>query len=277
VVGNSASGLDISDQISKVSKVPVIVSEKPTIVTATTNPALIYKPQIAEFRPEGRTVLFSNGDIESDIDHVVFCTGYFYSFPFLRSLSPPVVTDGASALNLYQHMLYAPDPSISFLGIPQRVVPFPFVEAQMAYLARVWAGRLPFPSEAELRDWERAMKQAQEEGQRNIHVLKFPKDLDYINMMHAKSITADRREGLAHAGMGRPSPYWDEEKAWIRAKMAFIKDASRKLGDARHTILDLKQLGFDFEAEKRRDALQEKLEDGPSLGQTKVPASVAIA
>jgi cation diffusion facilitator CzcD-associated flavoprotein CzcO len=283
VVGNSASGLDISSQICEVSQQPVIVSERSTVTVESTNKALAYKPEIAEFIPGGRKVRFSDGVVESDVDHIVFCTGYFYSFPFLQGLSPPVVTDGASALNLYQHCVYAPDPSLVFLGIPQRIVPFPVAEGQSAFVARLWAGRLGLPTEAELKDWELHMEQLRQEGQAgNIHSLKFPKDRNYINMLYDLSMTAEKRAELTNDGVGKIPPYWDEEKAWIRARFPLIKVASRALGEERHKIRELKQLGFDYEAEKEKEKVQTKLEDingsanPPGHHEISAPPSVVV-
>jgi cation diffusion facilitator CzcD-associated flavoprotein CzcO len=131
VVGNSASGVDLSAQISTVSQLPVLVCEKDaTVAVKEEKPWARMVPEIVEFLPEERSVRFNNGEVERDVDAVVFCTGYFYSFPFLRNLSSPVTTDGSCARHLYEHMLYVDDPTLAFVGIPQRVVPFPVSEAQ---------------------------------------------------------------------------------------------------------------------------------------------------
>ena len=96
VVGNSASGLDISTQVSHVSSGPVLVSEKvvpvPTDTDLRENKERL--PEIVQFKVEDRSVVFANGRIEKAVDHIIFCTGYQYSFPFLRALDPPVVTTG---------------------------------------------------------------------------------------------------------------------------------------------------------------------------------------
>ncbi|KAI8197444.1 Thiol-specific monooxygenase [Colletotrichum sp. SAR 10_65] len=260
VVGNSASGIDLSAQISTVCKLPIIVSEKTTPNTPAEDRSSWAKmvPEILEFIPEGRKVRLANGDVESDVDGVVFCTGYFYSFPFLRDLSPPVVTDGAYARNLYEHLLYIDDPTLAFAGIPQRIVPFPVAEGQAAFVARAWADRLPLPSTAEMREWEAKMLKDKGES-KMLHNLAFPKDLDYINMLHARSLEAAKREGLENDGVGKIPPFWDDEKRWTRERFPLIKIASRKLGEKRHEVTTLEQLGFDYKAWKAGLSEEEKL------------------
>ncbi|KAJ5015199.1 Thiol-specific monooxygenase [Colletotrichum sp. SAR 10_99] len=251
VVGNSASGIDLSAQISTVCRLPIIVSEKTTPNTPAEDRSSWAKmvPEILEFIPEGRKVRLANGEVESDVDGVVFCTGYFYSFPFLRDLSPPVVTDGAYARNLYEHLLYIDDPTLAFAGIPQRIVPFPVAEGQAALVARAWADRLALPSTAEMREWEAKMLKDKGES-KMLHNLAFPKDLDYINMLYARSLEAVKREGLENDGVGKIPPFWDDEKRWTRERFPLIKIASRKLGEKRHEVTTLEQLGFDYKAWK---------------------------
>lgn len=245
----------MSAQIAGVCRTPIIVSEKEKpAVTATATAAEERSwakavPEISEFLPEQRAVKFSNGDIETDIDAVVFCTGYFYSYPFLQSLSPPVTTDGSYARHLYEHVVYTEDPTLAFLGIPQRVVPFPVSEAQAAYVARIWADRLPLPSHTEMLDWEAGVLAEKGEG-RQVHNLAFPRDAEYINRLHDASMAAKRVARLDNEGVGKVPPYWGADKAWVRERFPLIKLASRALGERRHEVRTLEELGFDYRAWK---------------------------
>ncbi|KAI1343700.1 putative flavin dependent monooxygenase [Xylariaceae sp. FL0016] len=273
VVGNSASGIDISAQIATVSQTPLFISEKtPQPPTTTTTTAAEDKartrlvPQITEFLPGPRAVRFADGTLEPDIDAVVFCTGYFYSFPFLQPSpsSPVTVTvtvpapDGSHARRLYQHLLYLDDPTLAFLGIPQRVVPFPLAEAQACYLARLWSDRLPLPPRSEMQAWwDAATLRPQQKGapthggggDKSLHNLAFPRDVAYINHLHDLSLAARPVPGLLdHGGAGKPPPYWGPEKAWARERFPLIKIASRALGEERHRVKTLEELGFDYGA-----------------------------
>lgn len=254
IVGNSASGIDLSAQISAVSQLPVLVCEKDASVKATEEkPWARMVPEIAEFLPEDRAVRFSNGETEGDVDAVIFCTGYFYSFPYLRNLSVPITTDGSCARHLYEHMLYVEDPTLAFIGIPQRVVPFPISEAQSAYIARAWANRLSLPSRADMIAWE-AARLAEKGDTRALHNLAFPDDVKYINRLHDASVAAEKVAGLDNDGAGRIPPYWGADKSWTRERFPLIKAASRALGERRHEVRTLEELGFDFQAWKLKES-----------------------
>lgn len=263
VVGNSASGIDLSIQISSVASLPVFISEKEKLsagnVIQEDKPWAANVPEIVEFLPEERAVRFSNGRIEKDIDSVVFCTGYHYSFPFLRHLEPSIVVpDGSHAAHLWEHILYAADPTLAFLSIPQRIVPFPVSEAQSGLIARIWADRLPTPSRSEMEGWIEELRREKGEN-KTIHNLASPKDINYINRLYDRSMEAKRVPGLENDGVGKIPPYWDAEKAWTRERFPAIKLAVRALGEGRHEVRTLKELRFDYKEWKRTTEAAEKL------------------
>lgn len=207
--------------------------------------------QVTQLLPATRSVRFSSGHVEDGVDAIVFCTGYHYAFPFLGSLAPPVAAaDGSYADHLWEHLLYAPDPSLAFLTIPKRIVPFPFAEAQMAVVARAWAGRLDVPTRADMDAWVRRRAEARAPGAR--HTLGYPEDVDYINRLHALSARArpDAARELENGGAGKEPPYVDEETRWVRSKIFAIKVASRELGERRKECKTLVELGFDYNAER---------------------------
>ncbi|KAF1955354.1 FAD/NAD(P)-binding domain-containing protein [Byssothecium circinans] len=254
VIGNSASGIDISSQISTVTT-QVIVSEKekPTTLRNDSD-SITYRPEIAEFLlpPNSRAVRFSDGHIESEIDSIIFCTGYQYSFPFLKGLDPPPITTGERTRNTYQQLFYYPQPTLAFLTLPQRIIPFPIAESQSAYIARVFAGRLTLPTTVEMKGWEDSVIEARGDG-KSFHILAFPLDADYINMLHELSMSArviESRE-LANRGQGKIPPFWNEEQRWTRQRFPMIKQAAMKLGEKRREVRSLRDLGFDFEEWKK--------------------------
>ncbi|KAF2438849.1 thiol-specific monooxygenase [Karstenula rhodostoma CBS 690.94] len=254
IVGNSASGVDISRQISTFAA-HVIVSEKEKPKTLhSDSESITYRPEIAEFIADSRTIRFVNGDAETEVDHIVFCTGYQYSFPFLKDLEEPVATTGERTSNVYQHIFYHPQPTLAFLTLPQRIVPFPVAEAQAAYVARVFSGRLALPTLAEMKTWEHDVLQAK--GSKGFHNLGFPEDVDYINALYSISMSARNCETR---GEGKTPPFWDEEKRWTRQQFPMIKQAALKLGESRRDVRCLRDLGFDFEAWKREEHLKQKV------------------
>ncbi|KIJ50190.1 hypothetical protein M422DRAFT_160070, partial [Sphaerobolus stellatus SS14] len=91
-------------------------------------------PEIKKFHSagssssEGRIELV-NGTILTGIEHVIFATGYHYTFPFLpqyhnskiglnetvpRDQIQPIITDGTHLRSLYLDLFYIQDPSLGF-------------------------------------------------------------------------------------------------------------------------------------------------------------------
>lgn len=261
VVGNSASGVDIGNQINSVCKGPLLSSTRSeSYFTTGTDTGKREYPPIAEFlspKTHNRAVRFENGEIEDDIDSIVFCTGYLYSFPFLETLEPSVITDGSRTLHAYQHLFYTTQPTLVFPVLTQKVIPFPTAEAQSSVFARVWSGRLSLPSKEEMDAWEEQTQISRGSG-KSFHVLGFPMDADYINYMHDWAARAKPCPDLENEGRGKEGPYWAEKERWIRQRFTQIKQAFVEQGEARHHIENMEDLGFDFEAWKRRQAdLQE--------------------
>ncbi|KAF1945557.1 FAD/NAD(P)-binding domain-containing protein [Clathrospora elynae] len=266
VVGNSASGADLSNQISEQCTLPLLWSTRSASLFSTTHGAAGGQDTkrrevapIAAFLPETRGVVFEDGQEEHDIDFLVFATGYFYSLPFLQDVKPALITDGGRVNHTYRHVFFAPRPSLSFLALPQRVIPFPVAEAQAAVVARVYAGRLSLPCLAEMEEWERGVVEDMGTG-RNFHLLNFPKDGVYINEMStwALSVAERKAAGLEEEeGVGKNPPMWGAWEFWCRENFPAIRQAFGKLGRGREKVRDVKELGFNFEEYKREKERQE--------------------
>jgi cation diffusion facilitator CzcD-associated flavoprotein CzcO len=255
VVGNSASGSDISTQIAQYSQTPLLwpsKSENPLFKPATSS-LKRELPPIARFLPDSRGVEFEDGTVENGIDAVVFATGYFYSLPFLENVEPSLIGDGSHVQHTYKHLFYAPRPTLSFLALPQRVIPFPTAEAQSAVLARVYSGRLVLPPLSNMQAWEGDRIRDVGDG-RNFHLLPFPADAHYINEMANWALTSERRDGLENEGRGKAPPTWGEWEFWCRENFPKIRAAFAALGEKRFTVRTLEEVGFDFEQHLKEKA-----------------------
>jgi len=249
-VGNGASGVDIATQIMSCCKWPLLISQRSeSFFLKGESPSKQDRSEIVEFISQDRAVRFADGSIEKDVDGVLFCTGYLYSFPFLDSLDPPLIGDGTHVQNTYQHLFYRPNPTLAFPVLQQRVIPFPMAEVQAAVLARVWSGRLSLPSEQEMKSWEDETYK-ETGGGRAFHLLGFPKDADFINAMHDFAMSAEDGDTK-----GKEPPRWDAQSYWLRERFPMIKRAFADKGDNRHDVKHLEELGFDYEAfqRERRD------------------------
>ena len=241
VIGNSASAIDIASQIAKVSRQPLLNSTRSDPVLACETFCKTV-PEIIEFLPpdEGdRAVRYADGRIESNIDAVLFCTGYYYSFPFLSSLSPEIISSGDRVQHLYKQIFYIPDPTLVFVGLPYKTIPFRTVEGQSAAISRVWSRRLNLPSEAEMRRWEE--KRIAECGAgRTFHALPDLNDFKYYNDLISWASSACQEID------GKLPPKWTKKDAWLRKRFPAIKKAFADKGAARQKVGTVEELGFHY-------------------------------
>ncbi|KAI9047313.1 hypothetical protein LZ554_008760 [Drepanopeziza brunnea f. sp. 'monogermtubi'] len=238
VCGNSASGSDIANQISAVCKKPLLNSTNgpSTFQLPVGGIAIEEMPKIVEYIVGGRAVKFEDGRIEKDIDAIVYATGYLYSFPFLKSLDPPIVTTGRRAMGLYKQIFCINHPTLVFAALGQKIIPFPLAEAQGAAIAKVWSNTLALSSKDEMEAWEKSKVEELGDGTA-FHVLGYPKDAAYINYLH------DWVQG-ANNGFAKVPPFWDERLCWLREICVDIK---RKFVDDGRKAKNLEDLGFRFD------------------------------
>ena len=246
VVGNSKSALDISAHIKRTSKTPVLMSERSKSVSEASLPDVRPVPQIAEFldlSSDCRAVRLVDGSVEVDVDRVVYCTGYLYSYPFLTSLGQSIITDGTRVHNTYQHLFNIDHPTLTFHLLNLRVQPFPLSEVQAAAVARVWSGRLSLPSKKDMQAWEVATLKENGEG-KGFHTLAHPKDYDYQNMLYDWASTTDQNVGkLGHR--------WNERDYWFRKKFLDLRLAFVARGAGRYEVKYAEDLGFNYNTQKQ--------------------------
>ena len=250
IIGNSASGLDLSSQIRPFCDPPIIMSQRSIspILDGSTSGDTIVRSEVVEFLspPSNaleRAVRFTDGHIEEDVDAILFCTGYHYSFPFLTSLQPALITTGERVHHLFQHIFYTASPTLAFVGIPSKILPFRTCEGQAAVIARMWSGRLDMPSEIEMDDWEEARVAERGIG-RKFHQMRTLEDLDYHNAM------IDWAESAKPSAYGKLPKRWSDEEYWARGRFPAIKEAFANEGERRNEVRTMDQLGFNYSRKK---------------------------
>ncbi|KAI0977502.1 hypothetical protein F4678DRAFT_17149 [Xylaria arbuscula] len=267
IVGSGPSGLDIASQISAVCASPLIISARSPIpddmekhigvgdkvrVVGQIKRFLVNEKGIevssAPTSPDTEAEGEENTERILDVDAILFCTGYLYTFPFfsessLPSSTPPLITDGRRVHGIARHFIHTYHPTLVFPGLPIKIIPFPLSEAQAAVFSRLWGNRLPLPSHEELQNWEREDEQGKgPEGERvprkSFHV--FPKggDARYINALHDWALRA--REDKKGA-KGKEPPFWGDEELWQRSIYAQAKIRFEETGCRAKT---LEELGF---------------------------------
>ncbi|KJZ74233.1 hypothetical protein HIM_06464 [Hirsutella minnesotensis 3608] len=234
VVGNGPSGADIALQINQVSKGRTILSVR----TATPPGRLAFTgceevPEIEEFLVDQRGVRFKNGRIETNIDAVVFSTGYLFSFPFLPDLQTELVSDGRSVYGLYKHLFHIRHPTLAFASLLVKVIPLHVAEAQAAAIAAVWSGNLDLPPTQEMERWRSEL-----EATCTDHSKLLMAGDGYINELHEWVMQADH--------VGTPPPWWDDETFWQRSQLMDAKLRFEQR-DLRPTTFE--ELGFRYNPE----------------------------
>jgi hypothetical protein len=261
VIGNSASGLDIAYQVGQDCKQPVLLSSRSVSAFGTVPQAAWRKDvdEVAEFLPNDRAVRFKSGEIESDIDAVIFATGYFYSYPFLSNINPPIVTDGLRVQNIYYHLFNIDHPTMVFPVINLKVIPFPLAENQAAVVSRIFSGRLDLPSKDEMQRWEKENIEWKGSG-KYFHLMRFPEDCAQINDLHRWALLASRKEGLENDGHGKLGKAWDENQVLMRSKFGEIKGKYVARGAERANVTSIKHLGFGFDISSKHERSQEEMD-----------------
>ena len=249
IIGNSVSGLDIMSQILPYASKVLVSSRSASIMGAIPpHPKRLDVPAVSRFLPPSAeatraAVQFTNSHTETDIDRVIFATGYFYNFPFLRSLRPQVTTHGFRTEHTYQHLFYTPNPTLAFLVLNLKVIPFPLAENQAGVLSRVWSGRLSLPARSEMEAWE-SDTVAEMGDHKDFHTLRYPKDARMVNELYAWAESARRRDSLENEGVGKLGTFWDDGAVWLRARFLQIKAAYGELGEKRKNVRTAEELGF---------------------------------
>ncbi|KAF3437589.1 hypothetical protein FNV43_RR20345 [Rhamnella rubrinervis] len=149
IVGCSLSGQDLSMELVEVAKDVYLSTKSPNITEGLSkviskHEKLHLRPQIDALQEDGK-VLFADGSWVI-ADTIIYCTGYSYTFPFLDTKGIVVIDDDRVG-PLYEHT-FPPSlaPSLSFIGIPRKIIGFPFFESQAIWIAQVLSGKRTLPA-----------------------------------------------------------------------------------------------------------------------------------
>ncbi|KAL2106049.1 hypothetical protein VUR80DRAFT_7377 [Thermomyces stellatus] len=230
VVGNGPSGLDIAYQIKPRAKQLYLSVRTPTPPEKISHIGCPEIAEIVEFLPTTRGIRLSDGTEIHDIDTILFCTGFLFSFPFLPTIAPTLITKGKGVHGLYKHLFCIAHPTLAFSGLLIRAVPFPVAEAQAAAFSAVWSNLVSLPPADEM--WEESRRLDEERGDA-VQVLPKMADAEYINDMH---------DWVVACG-GKEPPRWEDRQLWERKIFAEAKIRFEEQGCKAET---LEELGFRF-------------------------------
>jgi len=96
--------------------------------------------------------ILKNGE-RAEVDTLILCTGYRFAFPFLSDdCKPAILHDGQVVDGLYWHLIHAAFPTMSFVGIPMKICPFPLFDRQVRFFLATLDGSVKLPSAEEMLD-----------------------------------------------------------------------------------------------------------------------------
>ncbi len=217
VIGNSASGHDVTDQVVKsgVALGPVYQSRRSKSRWDGDGPpeGIEWKPIIEEYTADG-TIVFADGTTfgKDDIDAIVYSTGYKISFPFwnVRANGRPLYDYAENrVLGKYQHTFLHGFPTLGLVGVP-RSLTFRSFNYQAIALARLFSGRAKLPPVEEQRAWEAERAEEQHRANKKFH------DIEWDNGSTIKYLTwLYRLAGLPQLdGKGQAPPTLDAATRW---------------------------------------------------------------
>ncbi|KAG5359084.1 Thiol-specific monooxygenase [Yarrowia sp. C11] len=151
VVGSRASGADLVALLAPYAT-QTIQSVRATGKTPVFKKNFVNQEKVVQTGPVvsyvckngGFHVETADGQLFSP-DYVFYCTGYQYSYPFLREQIPDL-TNGVILPDLFLHTFYTPDPTLAFVGVPVDAVSFRAFEYQAVWVARHISGQVELPT-----------------------------------------------------------------------------------------------------------------------------------
>jgi hypothetical protein len=257
VIGNSASGHDITTLLvnSGNLKLPLYQSRRtPSRWDGNEPPKGIeWKPVIQEYNPATGEIIFADGTTLSNIDHIIYCTGYKPSFPFWNEKAnggPLYDYEEGRLQGNYQHTFSRTYPqTLGVVGLP-RVLTFRAFEYQAVALARLFSGRSKFslPSASEQKDWELYRAKLVKAEGRKFHDIQWDNDetMDWLRFLYNFS-------GLpALEGYGKSPPVLDSKTRWAIENVRKYPDHK---GEDEKDAIDLQKWIVVPDRRKERDSL----------------------
>jgi hypothetical protein len=215
IVGNSLSGRDLTEELTKVARRPVYISRRHKSRWEGSQPdeGTEWKPVIEEFVAKTGQILFDDGSSLDNIDHIIYCTGYKPSFPFWNAKANGQQLYDYDEMKLngsYLHTFFRYYPTLGIIGLGQSLA-FRSYEYQAIALARVFAGSnaTSLPSPTEQKEWERSWKEYADREMVDFHTVTFENG-ELLRWYTQLSNIA----GIPFCGKGRVPPAFTDETLW---------------------------------------------------------------
>lgn len=147
VFGAGASGLDISVELVQANAKVILSHGKPAF-TFPLPPGIRQAPPLSRVLEDG-SAQFQDGSL-AEAEVLMFCTGYNFSFPFLRPEQLYLAIQDHLVNPLYRFILPPAFPSLFFIGVCKTICPFPHFHCQVQFALAVLDGTVSLPSREEM-------------------------------------------------------------------------------------------------------------------------------
>ncbi|XP_065197241.1 uncharacterized protein LOC135828747 isoform X1 [Sycon ciliatum] len=152
VAGCGASGQDICLDLASTAKHVMLSASPDKWISAWLPSNIERRPRIERVNADGN-VVFADGDVRQ-VDSILWCTGYGYSFPFLNRRCGMAVHDQRYIQPMYKHIVNAMYPSMMFIGMPYTILPNQVMDIQVKYTKAVLDGQHDLPTTEEMIAWQ---------------------------------------------------------------------------------------------------------------------------
>ena len=212
VLGAKASGTDIAMILKSFASAVTVCDRgipEDLMTISGKDDRVDWRPPAASISIEGHIVL-ADDSIVREVDVIMFCTGYRYSFPFIDSAFQKkfqlVHPSGRAVQHLHRHCFFKPCPSLSFVGLPYSVVPFPLAELQSRWIAAVFAGLCDVPEFNEKESSPDGMTTMEHPSSYHLFGPKQWEYCDFLLSMVADGTFCDSDEEIAAVEYSRENP-----------------------------------------------------------------------
>ncbi|WP_062372159.1 MULTISPECIES: NAD(P)/FAD-dependent oxidoreductase [unclassified Halomonas] len=149
LVGSSYSAEDIGSQCYKYGARSITNSYRTRPMGFNWPDNWQEKPQLK--RVDRDMAYFADGS-SKHIDAIILCTGYLHHFPFLDEPLRLKTSNRLWPLTLYKGVVWEHNPKLFYLGMQDQFYTFNMFDAQAWFVRDVILGRIPLPSQNEMRD-----------------------------------------------------------------------------------------------------------------------------
>ncbi|XP_038662457.1 flavin-containing monooxygenase FMO GS-OX-like 3 [Scyliorhinus canicula] len=189
LLGAGPSGTDIALELCSVANQVVLIHNNLPI-SSQLPPNFLQVKGLNRFSETG--VICDDG-MEYPADVFMFCTGYNYSFPFLKDVDLKV--KDCRVAPLYKHIVHTTFPTLFFIGLCKTVCPFPLFHNQVLFALASLDGTHKLPPKAEMD------MLTEEEYQSSLH-----RGIPHRHFHKLDSLQWSYMDELAHLSKTEPIP-----------------------------------------------------------------------